>query len=138
MYLIDSSAWIEYLRKTGSPANVVVRELLRRPELVATTEPVIMELLAGPSDADTVVRLEETLNGLPLLSVDATVDYRDAAHLYRAARRNGRTVRKLIDCLIAAVALRNGAVLVHDEADFDVITGYTALKTLRAPTPGMG
>lgn len=48
MYLIDSSAWIEYLCKTGSPAHVVVRELLRRPELVATTEPVIMELLAAP------------------------------------------------------------------------------------------
>lgn len=78
MYLIDSSAWIEYLCKTGSPAHVVVRELLRRPELVATTEPVIMELLAAPSDADTVVRLEETLSALPLPSVDATVDHRDA------------------------------------------------------------
>jgi hypothetical protein len=47
-------------------------------------------------------------------------------------------VRKLIDCLIASVALRNGAVLVHDDADFDAITGCVALKTLRAPDPGMG
>lgn len=47
-------------------------------------------------------------------------------------------MRKLIDCLIAAVAPRTGAVLVHDDADLDVITGYTALKTLRAPVPGMG
>ncbi len=28
-YLVDTSAWVEYLRATGSPANLEVRRLLR-------------------------------------------------------------------------------------------------------------
>jgi predicted nucleic acid-binding protein len=133
VYLIDTSAWIEYLRKTGSPAGIMVRDLLRRSELVATTEPVVMELLAGAARPDTLGQLERTLDSLPLLSVDAIVDYRDAARIYRAARERGRTIRKLLDCLIAAVALRHGAVLVHDDVDFDVIAECVDLRMLRAP-----
>ncbi|HEX5495624.1 MAG TPA: PIN domain nuclease [Mycobacteriales bacterium] len=133
MYLIDTSAWIEYLRKTGSPAGTLVRDLLQRSELVATTEPVVMELLAGAAQLDALGRLERTLDSLPLLSVDTVVDYRDAARIYRAARERGRTVRKLPDCLIAAVALRTDAVLVHDDADVDLIAECVGLKTLRAP-----
>jgi hypothetical protein len=42
--LIDSSAWIESLCRTGSRANVEVREMWQeRPGDVAITEPVVME-----------------------------------------------------------------------------------------------
>ena len=121
MYLLDTSAWIEFLRKTGSPTNLLVRRLLLDEAPIAITEPVIMELLAGaPSQAE-LLKLERLVNGLPLLQVDARVDYHDAARLYRVARTQGYTVRKMVDCLIATVALRKSATLVHRDTDFDVI-----------------
>lgn len=120
--LVDTSAWIEYLRGTGSPAHLEVRRLLReQPGEVAVTEPVIMELLAGPTDQRVVTRLEQLVDGLPLICVDAILDYRAAAAAYRAARLSGRPVRSLVDCLIAVVAARTGSVVMHRDRDFDVL-----------------
>jgi predicted nucleic acid-binding protein len=128
--LIDSSAWIEFFRATGSRANVAVRELVQeRPHEIALTEPVVMELLAGAGSERAFVQIEKLTSGLTLLPVDAVIDYRDAAVAYRAVRARGGTVRKLIDCLIAVVAMRAGAVLVHRDRDFDVLA--TALPDLR-------
>lgn len=122
MRLVDTSAWIEYLRRTGSPAHLEVRRLLHdEPGTVALTEPVIMELLSGPTEPRVVAQLELLVDGLPLLQVDADLDYRAAAAVYRAARLRGRTVRSLLDCLIAVVAARTGTVLVHRDRDFDVL-----------------
>ncbi|GAA1221271.1 PIN domain-containing protein [Pseudonocardia alaniniphila] len=80
MELIDSSAWIEFLRATGSRANLAVRELVQqRPHEIALTEPVVMELLAGAADERAFAQIEKLTSGLPLLSVDVVEDYRDAA-----------------------------------------------------------
>lgn len=130
MELIDSSAWIEYLRRTGSQAHLEVRRLIRENHsAIVTTEPVVMELLAGATDDRVLRQLEELTAGLRLLPVDPAVDYRDAATIYRTARRRSRTVRKLLDCLIASVAVRTGATLVHRDHDFDVVA--TCLPDLR-------
>ncbi|GAA5111892.1 type II toxin-antitoxin system VapC family toxin [Pseudonocardia adelaidensis] len=130
MELIDSSAWIEFLRRTGSQANIELRGLLQqRPSDVAMTEPVIMELLAGASSDRAFHQIDKLSRGLRLLPVDASVDYRDAAIAYRAVRRGGHTVRKPMDCLIAVVAARTGATLVHRDRDFDVLAA--ALPDLR-------
>jgi predicted nucleic acid-binding protein len=100
MELIDTSAWVEYFRATGSPANLEVRRLLQeRPASVVTTEPVVMELLAGAADERVSQQIEILTGGLRLLPVEAMLDYRNAALTYRAARRRGLTVRKLFDCL---------------------------------------
>ncbi len=45
MILIDTSAWIEFLRETGSPACERVDHLLGGD--IATCHPVRMEVLAG-------------------------------------------------------------------------------------------
>lgn len=47
----------------------------------------------------------------------------------RASR--GMTVRKLVDCLIAAVAVRTRATLVHEDSDFDAIAAVAPLDTHR-------
>lgn len=49
---------------------------------------------------------------------------------YRRCRARGETVRKLVDCLIAAVAIRNGLPLLHRDADFDALSRHTNLKTV--------
>lgn len=48
--------------------------------------------------------------------------------LYRACRRGGETIPKMNDCLIAAVAIRNDASVLHRDADFDVLARHTPLR----------
>jgi predicted nucleic acid-binding protein len=130
MILVDTSAWIEYLRATGSPAAVEVRRLLSgQANEVAMCEPVAMEILSGAVDHGSHAKLEQLVNGLPSLSVDNNIDFRSAAGIYHAARRAGQTIRSLNDCLIAAVAIRHEARIVHRDTDFDVIARMTTLRS---------
>lgn len=120
--LLDTSAWVEYLRDTGSHACEEVGRLLLAPTShVATTPPVVMELLAGATSDAALRDMELLTAGLPQLALDPALDFHAAAAVYRAARRSGTTVRGLVDCLVAAVADRHGATLVHRDADLDRI-----------------
>jgi predicted nucleic acid-binding protein len=133
--LIDTSAWIEYFRATGSSAALEVRRLLDdQADDIAMCEPIAMEILAGASDG-AYSRLERLVNGLPSLNLDAALDFRSAAQLYRAARRGGKTIRSMTDCLIAAVAIRHGATLVHRDMDFDIVAEMTSLVAMRVDRP---
>ena len=50
--LADTSAWVEYLRATGSPVHLRLRRLIADEDAMVTTEVVVMELLAGASNDD--------------------------------------------------------------------------------------
>jgi predicted nucleic acid-binding protein len=89
---------------------------------------VMMELLAGAADAGELARLRRLLGRFRLLPVEGLADYEAAADLYRRCRVGGETVRKLTDCLIAAVALRHGAALLHRDHDFEVLARHTPLR----------
>ncbi len=80
-----------------------------------------MELLAGARDEAGLAARERLVAGLARLDLVPELDLPAAATVLRAARRGGRTVRGLLDCLIAVVALRHGAVLVHRDADLAAV-----------------
>jgi predicted nucleic acid-binding protein len=127
--LADSSAWIEYLRKTGSSVNLCLRAAFSNEGVeVATTDVVVMEVLAGARSNAERDELRRMLYGCPFLAVDGPADYEHAAEIHRACRRKGETVRKLTDCLIAAVAIRNDVELLHRDADFEAIARHTSLR----------
>jgi predicted nucleic acid-binding protein len=125
LILIDTSAWIEFLRDTGSPVCGRVDELL--DDDIATSHPIRMEVLAGARDERHLNDLRRLLARAALLPTRAT-DYEQAAALYRTCRRGGETVHKLIDCLIAATAIRSGVAVLHADADFDTLARQTELR----------
>jgi predicted nucleic acid-binding protein len=127
--LIDTSAWIEFLRDTDSPVCVRVDELLDGD--FAICEPVRMEVLAGARDERHLSDLRGLLARATLIHTEA-IDYEEAAALYRICRRGGETVRKLIDCLIASIAVRTGSSILHCDTDFDVLARHTALQIDRS------
>ncbi|MHB1504022.1 MAG: type II toxin-antitoxin system VapC family toxin [Acidimicrobiales bacterium] len=129
MTLIDTSAWIEFLRDTGSPSCARVDELLA--DEIATCHPVRMELLAGARDEQHLQALRGLLARTTTIETLPT-DCEDAAALYRVCRRRGKTACKLIDCLIAAHAIRARLLLLHADADFDVLARHTELLVDRA------
>lgn len=125
MILIDTSAWIEFLRDTGSSICQRVDELLATE--IATCDIVRMELLAGARDDQHLRQLRRLLARASILPTEP-VDYDAAAALYRTCRQRGHTVRKLIDCLIAAVAVRANVPVLHRDADFDILAQHTSVQ----------
>jgi predicted nucleic acid-binding protein len=126
--LVDSSAWIEFLRATGSATHLRLRSALQQGVELASTDVVVMEILAGARDDADRDRLRRLLYGLEFLAVEGPADYEHASELYRACRVGGETPRKLTDCLIAAVALRNDASLLGEDADFLTIARHSPLQ----------
>ncbi len=129
MILVDTSAWIEFLRASGHPAHLALKRHLAAHDPVATTEPVVMELLAGARTGREAAGLRSRLLALPLLRLQGLGDFEAAAGLYRDCRRKGDTVRRLVDCLIAAVAIRERAILLHNDRDFETLARCTKLRT---------
>lgn len=127
MILADTSAWVEWLRATGSRVHLRMRELVEAGDAVASTDPVLLELLAGARDDETRRKLRRMLASFDFLPVRGPFDYEDAADLYRACRRSGSTPRSLMDCLIAAVAIRNGVPVLHADSDFELLAETTPL-----------
>jgi predicted nucleic acid-binding protein len=126
--LVDTSAWIDHLRAADTPVARSLRTLIEDDADLAITEPIAMELLAGADTPLRVDAIEKLTNGLPVLGVEPQLDFRQAAAVFLAVRRSGRTIRSLVDCLIAAVALRSDMPILHKDADFDAIAACLPLR----------
>lgn len=118
MLLIDSSVWIDWLR--GSDTDAVRFVQAREPqEDIALTQMVYLEVLQGVSSQRQFSATQKVLSAQTmLLPLDPLQTFEAAALLYRRARAMGLTIRKSTDCLIAAMALEHGALLVHNDRDF--------------------
>lgn len=127
MILVDTSAWVEYDRATRGPVDVRLTELIRTTSPVAVTEPVMMEVLAGAKDDHRERDLRRLMDRFELLRFDTAVDFDGAMRIYRTCRRAGITPRGLVDCMIAAVAVRNRVPVLARDGDFAQIATVIAL-----------
>lgn len=117
MILVDTSAWVEYDRATGSAVDQRLTELIAGDRPVAVTEPVIMEVVAGARSDERAGDLRRLLLRFDLLRFDIAADFDAAASIYRKCRGVGITPRGMIDCMIASVATRHEASLLAHDAD---------------------
>ena len=118
MLLVDSSVWIDWLRGSDTDAVRFVQARESREEL-ALTQMIYLEVLQGVSSQRQFAATQKVLGAQSmLLPQDGMETFEAAAQLYRQARTQGLTIRKSTDCLIAAIALEHGALLVHNDRDF--------------------
>jgi predicted nucleic acid-binding protein len=133
MILVDTSVWIDYLRGEDSPCCKTLRTLIEQEEDLSLTGIIITEILQGIRDDKSSSEVRQYLLGFPLYDPHGTFTYIRAADIFKSCAKQGKTVRKTIDCLIAAIAIENGLVLLHNDRDFDSIAACTELKTLSLP-----
>ncbi|MCW2540653.1 MAG: PilT protein domain protein [Frankiales bacterium] len=127
--LIDTSAWIEFLRKTGSPAHLAVRSAVLNDDRIYTTDAVRLELLIGATN-DKPAALAALLDGFRELTQEPLTDVEEAARIFRLCRRGGQNIRSANDCLIAAIAIRHDVPVLHCDKDFETIAHFTELRVL--------
>ncbi len=128
MIVVDTSAWVEFLRKTGSAVHIRLRRLIEEGEELAVTEVVVMEVLAGARSSEHAVQLRARLLAFPLLRLRSLEGFDAAATLYRNCRAAGETVRELSDCLVAVPTIEAGATLLQADRDFEILARHTPLQ----------
>lgn len=127
MIVVDTSAWIELYRATGTPTHLCLRDLIETHAELAITEVVVMELLGGARQHRAALR--KRLLSFPLLPLKGLQDYEQAAAIFRRCRGAGETLRRgYSDCLIAVPALREKAKVLHHDQDFEIIARHTDLQ----------
>lgn len=130
MLLPDSSAWIEFLKGTGTPVAARLRRALAEEQAVVI-DPVLLEVVAG-ARADELGRTRRLLMSQRTAPLVPRRDWLEAAMIYQAMRRDGITIRSHIDVLIAAAAIRLGLEVLHSDRDFDLIAKKTSLRIASA------
>ena len=128
MIVVDSSAWIELLRASGSPVHRTLTRLVSANADLAITEVVMLELLAGARGDREASVVRARFGAFPMLSLAGLADYERAAALFRACRSAGETIRKVTDCLIAVPAIRADATVLAADRDFEALARHSPLR----------
>lgn len=130
--LVDTSVWIEVLRKT-KPLDLQAHADL---DDVVTCLPVVQEVLHGIDREEHFRVAREAMWAFPIVESPLTQDtIEEAIGLYRRARRAGITVRSSVDCLIAACALRHDLTVLHVDRDFTQLARISHLEERRITPP---
>ncbi len=133
--LVDTSAWIEFLRATGGPHHRWLRDAIEGEVPLGWTDPVLFELMAGARSVERANQLRSLLLRGPVLPLVGLGDWEDAALLYRRARARGLRLRSTNDCLIATVAIRTGARLLSRDRDFEALAAVSDLMLVDPTEP---
>ena len=128
MIVVDTSVWVDVLNDTPAPQAERCVQLLKSGEPIAFTDVIMTEVLQGLRSDREAALVERQLRAFPILRLGDLDDFVLAASLYRTARRAGVTIRKTLDCLIAAPCVRTGAPLLHADEDFDRLATCTPLR----------
>lgn len=128
MIVVDTSVWIDVLAERDSEAALRCVALIEAGQPVALTDVIYTELLQGVRSDREATLLDGHLRCFPILRLGTLDDFALAAELYRRARSRGVTIRKTLDCMIAAPCVRTNAPLLHADADFDRLASCTDLR----------
>ena len=130
MILVDTSVWIDFFAGRDLPHVAKLEQSILDNEDLALSGIILTEILQGIPDDATYRRVRRYLSVLIMLPMPESVFVR-AAELYRKLRKQGITIRKTNDCIIAATALEHQCQLLHNDKDFVAIAKHCSLKIIK-------
>lgn len=131
MIVVDTTVWIDFFNGSGTPEDHHLQQLITAGRSLALTDLIFCEILQGIREDAAFARTRDLLLLYPILQIGRLATFEHAAQLYRTCRRRGLTVRKTIDCLIAALCIEEDVELFHRDSDFDAIARVAPLQVYR-------
>jgi hypothetical protein len=127
MILVDTSVWIDYFNGIDSRQTAKLDACLSDTVIVAG-DLIIAELLQGfraDKDFQIAKSLLEPLEQVSLCNTEIAIK---SARNYRLLRKQGITIRKTIDCIIATYCIENNMALLFSDRDFEPFVSVLNLK----------
>ncbi len=129
MILVDSSVWIDYFRGTTNRHTEQLDVWLDKADHeVAVADLVIFEVMRGFAQRKEQDLAKELLLTLDVVEIGGLDNALLAAQHYRALRNLGFTIQSPIDVLLAGYCITHDHMLLHRDADFDVMQTLRGLK----------
>ena len=134
MVLVDTTVWIDFFGDRPEPHVAALQKLIEDDADLCMCGVILAEVLQGiRGDAD-YRRTKAYFESLILMPMRRGT-YEKSAELYRYLLAKGVTIRKPIDCMIAAVAIEHDLPLLHNDRDFDQIAKHSKLKAVKVKKP---
>ncbi|WP_273454493.1 type II toxin-antitoxin system VapC family toxin [Nevskia ramosa] len=120
MFLVDTSAWIEFGSRQPRAVGKRLRALIDSDIAIFVTGTIVQEVLQGARDESHFQRMRTWFAPHRIATPEHAFNtHAAAASLYARCRWKGFTPRSSNDCLIAQIALDFDLTLLHDDSDFE-------------------
>ncbi len=130
MIFVDSTVIIDYLNGIDNWQVEKLDSILGK-EVVVIGDFILTEVLQGfKSDSD-YKKAKLILNEFPILNILGEEMAIKSADNFRFLRKNGITIRKTIDVIIATFCIENNLELLHNDRDFEPFVQFLNLKTVK-------
>ena len=129
MILVDSSVWVDYFNGAETLSTKKLDGLLGL-QPICTGDLILAEVLQGfrqDQDYQAAQTLLCSLPGYPMLGVTLSLK---SAENFRILRKQGITIRKTIDTMIATFCIENDFSLLHSDKDFQPFQQFLGLQAV--------
>ena len=130
MVLVDTTVWIDFFAANLTPHTKQLENLIKDRADLCVCGVILTEVLQGIRNDSEFHKTKNLFTNLIFLPMPYSA-YVRAAEIYRSLRRKGITIRKSVDCMIAAVALEHEMPLLHNDKDFIPIEKHFGLQRLQ-------
>lgn len=128
--IVDTSVWIDYFNNQRSWQADHLRKSIEENVTIVLPGIVMTEILLGFSSDKQAEKVSLLMEAFETPQELTTNDYQKAAAIYRKCRHNGKTILSTIDCLIAALCLRDSMSLLSKDRDFNFIAEIYPLRCI--------
>jgi predicted nucleic acid-binding protein len=126
--LVDSSVWIDHLRNIESePVRHLRRLITEEPLLIGDL--ILCEILQGFNSEAQARLVQRSFGRFEAVALSDPGLAAIAAANYRFLRRQGITIRKMIDVVIGTFCIERGHALLHSDRDFEPMERFLGLRT---------
>ncbi len=127
MILVDTTVWIDLFSNKETSQVKKLENLILQQEDLCTCGVIMTEVLQGIRSDQECRKTISVLTDLLYLPMDQSV-YIQASNIFRTLRKKGITIRKTIDCMIAAICLEHNSQLLHNDRDFAFVADSFPLQ----------
>ena len=127
MVIVDTSVWIDFLKGRESGPVAKLEQLLAEEVDVFTTGLIVQEVLSGIRNKKEREKVRTDL-GHFILVMPTLATHVDAAEIFDTCRKKGYTIRSIVDCLIAALALEYNLEIHENDRDYRHIAQVFPLR----------
>ncbi len=130
MIMVDTTVWIDFFKNNLTAQVIRLENSLKNSEDICICGVILTEILQGIRANNQYLKTKSYLENLIFLPMNYST-FIKSAEIFRYLRKRGITIRKPIDCMIAAVSVENSVPLLHNDRDFDHIDFYKGFKTVK-------
>lgn len=130
MVVVDTSVWIDFFQGRETDEVHELESLLLQEKDVFITGIIVQEILTGVKDKKERILVRKELEHF--LLINPTIEtHIQAAEIFDACKKKGFTIRSVIDCLIAALAIEYDLTLLEKDKDYSYMSKVVPLKTFK-------